>query len=163
MITHFRPLLTALLVAGLSLSPFSAINTMAAEKPKAGAPKANTPATLNARSAQVSVSHEGTDTIGIQLATRLKELFNASNLFQLNEKNAPKIRLVVTSKAEFSERPHVGSVYAVLWVFSQSDSHLGYLLAQEVDVLSKEDINDAAAKIVDRTDGLAVKYSYLFK
>ncbi len=156
---------SSLLCFALSLTGVVAISavSMAAEAPKAGQAKANTPAKLEMRSTQVSVSHEGVDTIGIQLATRLKELFNVSNLFQLNEENAPKIRLVVTSKAEFSDRPHVGSVYSILWVFSQSDSHLGYLLAQDVDVLSGEDVDDVATKIVNRTDGLAVKYGYLLK
>ncbi len=151
-----------MLMAGLYFMPLST-TSFAAEQPKAGAPKANTPAKTDARSTQISVSHEGTDTIGTQLSTRLKELFNASNLFQLNEKNAPKIRIVLSSKAEFTDRPHVGSVYSILWVFSQSDSHLGYLLAQDVNVLSSGDIDAVAAKIVERTDGLAVKYSYLFK
>ncbi len=152
----------SLLSLALCLS-LQGISMAASAAPKAGESKANTPAKLAMRSTQVSVSHEGTDTIGIQLATRLKELFNASNLFQLNEENEPKVRLVLTSKAEFKDRPHVGSVYSLLWVFSQSDSNLGYLLAQDVDVLSSEDVNDIATKIVNRTDGLATKYGYLFK
>ncbi len=151
-------LLSLALSLGIYSAPFAATSA-----PKAGEAKANTPAKLEMRTTQISVSHDGTDTIGIQLATRLKELFNASNLFALNEENAPKIRIVLTSKAEFNDRPHVGSVYSLLWVFSQSDSHLGYLLAQDVDVLSSEDISDVATKIVNRTDGLAIKYGYLFK
>ncbi len=151
-----------LMLAFWTVSPFSTGESVAAA-PKAGEAKANTPAKAVSRSTQVSVSHEGTDTIGTQLSTRLKELFNASNLFELNEKSAPKIRLILTSKAEFTDRPHVGSVYSLLWVFSQSESHLGYLLAQEVNVLSSEDIDAVAAKIIEQTDGLSVKYGYLFK
>ncbi len=158
--TFFR--VTALLFA-LSLPLAGLPSAMAAQGPQAGEAKTNSPAKLEVRSTQVTVSHEGTDTIGIQLATRLKELFNASNLFQLNEENSPKVRIAIISKAEFSDRPHVGSVYSLLWVFSQSDSHLGYLLAQDVGVLSSEDVNDVATKIINRTDGLAVKYGYLFK
>ncbi len=139
------------------------IHVLAAEAAKAGAPQANTPTKIDARSTQISVAHTGTDTIGTRLSTRLKEVFNSSNLFQLNEKNAPKIRLVLTTKAEFADRPHVGSVYSLVWVFSQSDAHLGYMLAQEVDVVNLEDVDGVAAKIVERTDGLSVKYGYLFK
>ncbi len=152
----------SLLSLALSLC-FSTAALAAEASPKAGDAKVNSPAKLEVRTTKVSVSHTGTDTIGIQLATRLKELFNASNLFALNEENTPKIRIVLTSKAEFNDRPHVGSVYSLLWVFSQSDSHLGYLLAQDVDVLSVEDVNDMATRIVNRTDGLAIKYGYLFK
>ncbi len=138
-------------------------NFIAAENLKAGAPKINNPTSTDIRNAKVSVLHEGTDTIGIRLSTKLKELFNSSNLFNLNEENVKKIRIMVTSKSEFKDRPHVGSVYSVLWVYSQSNSHLGYLLEQEVGVLSPEDVNDVASRIVERTDGLAVKYNYLFK
>ncbi len=145
------------------LSSFFAVPALAAEESKAGAPKADTPIKVEARSTLVSVAHTGTDSIGIRLSTRLKEVFNASNLFKLNEENAPKIRLVLTTKAEFADRPHVGSVYSLVWVFSQSDAHLGYLLAQEVDVLSLDDVDAVAAKVAERTDGLAVKYAYLFK
>ncbi len=134
-----------------------------AAQPVAGEPKPETTITMEERKAQVSVMHTGTDTIGIRLSTRLKELFNGSNLFQLNEKNMPKIRLVLTTKPEFSDRPHVGSVYSIIWVFSQSDSHLGYLLAHDVAVLSLEDIENVAARLIERTDGLAVKYAYLFQ
>ncbi len=151
-------------MACLSFSPFiSEVHCAASAKPAAGKPEQNTPANVNMRTTQVSVRHSGTDTIGIQLSTRLKELFNASNLFKLNEGNVPKISLVITSKAEFKDRPKVGSVYSVMWVFSRNNNNLGYLIANEVDVLSPEDVNDVARRLVERTDGLSVKYGYLFK
>lgn len=124
--------------------------------------KPDTPAQTPQRKTQISVSHEGNDSIGARLSTRLKEVFNASNLFQLNEKDAPKIRIVIVTQAEFGERPQVGSVYSILWLFSQSEGHLGYLLAREIGTLSPEDVDNLAAKIVERSDGIAVKYAYLF-
>ncbi len=130
---------------------------------KVAEPAPDTPAKVNQRETQISVNHTGSDNAGTRLATRLKELFNASNLFQLNETNSPKIRILLVSKAEFADRPNVGSIYSITWVFSQSEGHLGYLLAQEVDVLSPEDVDRVAAKLLERTDGLAVKYAYLFK
>ncbi len=143
----------------------SAEQGFAAEETKEKAPKAalDTPAKTSQRETQISVVHTGSDNVGTLLSTRLKELFNASNLFALNEENSPKISLLLVSKAEFSDRPNVGSVYSVTWVFSQSSGHLRYLLAQEVDVLSPEDVDAVAAKLLERTDGLGVKYAYLFK
>ena len=158
--TLLRYLLIACVLCPLTFA--NSTNALANEQKK-GDTKPNTPAKVEMRRTQVSVSHEGLDTIGIKLATRLKELFNASNLFTLNEKNITKMRIIITSKAEFKDRPHVGSVYSLLWVFSQNDENLGYLLAQDVNVLSNEDIDDVANKIVSRTDGLAVKFGYLFK
>ncbi len=140
------------------------VSAYAAEKaPVAGKATPDTPATSAQRQTQVSIMHEGTDSVGTRLSTRVKELFNGSNLFQLNENNAPKMRILLTSKAEFSDRPNVGSVYSIIWVFSQSSGHLGYLLAQDVDTLTPEDVDIIAAKIVERTDGIAVKYAYLFQ
>ncbi len=151
----------------LFVGAFCAEQGFAAEKTqtteKAGAPTPDTPAKTTQRETQISVSHTGTDIAGTRLATRLKELFNASNLFQLNESNNPKIRILLVSKAEFADRPSVGSVYSITWVFSQSEGHLGYLLAQEVDILTPEDVDAVAARLLERTDGLAVKYAYLFK
>ncbi len=140
---------------------FAAEKTQATAK--AGEPTPDTPAEDVERQTQISVSHTGTDTVGTRLSTRLKELFNGSNLFQLNENNAPKIRIILISKAEFSDRPGVGSIYSITWVFSQSEGHLGYLLAQEVDILTPEDVDAVATRLLERTDGLAVKYAYLFK
>ncbi len=157
----FSRFIPILIMATLS---FSVTAYAAAVAPKqAGKAEVNTPSNPGARSTNVSVQHVGIDTIGIHLSTRLKELFNASNLFRLHEGDGAKISIIVTSKAEFKDRPHVGSVYSLLWVFSRSNNHLGYLLANEVDVLSSEDVNAVARRIVERTDGLSVKYGYLFK
>lgn len=125
--------------------------------------KPDTPAQTTQRKSHISVSHEGNDSIGARLSTRLKELFNASNLFSLNEKDAPKIRLAIITQPEFAERPNVGSVYTVAWLFSQSEGHLGYLLARELGTLSADDVDNVAAKLVERSDGIAVKYGYLFQ
>lgn len=129
---------------------------------QAGKPVADKPAKSTERRTVVAVIHEGSDSIGARLATRLKEVFNASNLFQLNDKDVPKVRLLVTTQPEFSTRPAVGSVYSIVWIFSQSDAHLGYLLSREMGTLSMEDVDGLVNQVIERTDGIAVKYSYLF-
>lgn len=135
----------------------------AASTPSAGKPTPDKPAAVSTRQTPMAVVHEGSDSVGARLSTRLKEIFNASNLFQLNEKDAPKMRILLTTQSEFPDRPNVGSVYSLIWTFSQSEGHLGYLLAREVGTLSPEDVDGLAAKIVERTDGIAVKYGYLFQ
>lgn len=121
------------------------------------------PAAASERTTAVAVEFEGTDSIGSRLATRLRELFNASNLFNLTEKDVPKMRVLISTKPEFESRPAVGSVYCVVWVFSQSESILRHFLVREVGVLSPNEVDDVAAKLVERTDGLAVRYGYLFQ
>ena len=100
-----------------------------AATPQAGAPKADKPAKVDARSTPVWVELEGTDSIGARLGMRLKEAFNGSNLFSLTDKDMPKMRLLVSTQSEFPGRPGVGSVYSICWTFTQGEGYLGYLLA----------------------------------
>ena len=120
------------------------------------------PIKISERRTAIAVEYEGTDSIGARLATRIKEVLNSSNLFSLTEKDTPKIRLLLSTVPEFTSRPGVGSAYAAVWVFSQSEATLRHFLIREVGVLTPEEVNDLAAKLVERTDGLAVRYGYLF-
>ena len=112
-----------------------------AATPQAGAPKADKPAKVDARSTPVWVELEGTDSIGARLGMRLKEAFNGSNLFSLTDKDMPKMRLLVSTQSEFPGRPGVGSVYSICWTFTQGEGYLGYLLAREVGTLTYEEID----------------------
>lgn len=160
--TSIRALVRALTLA-LTLALAAPALAAAPAAPAPGKPTPDTPAKVTSRQTQINIVHEGSDSVGARLSTRLKELFNASNLFQLNEKDAPKMRILLNTQAEFSERPGVGSIYSIIWVFSQSENHLGYLLARDLGTLSPDEVDNLAAKIVERTDGIAVKYGYLFQ
>ena len=120
------------------------------------------PARLAERHTPVAVEYEGSDSIGARLSTRIKELLNSSNLFKLEEGDTPKFRILISTVPEFSDRPGVGSAYSITWVFSLSEATLRHYLAREVGVLTADEVNDIAAKIVERTDGMAVRYGYLF-
>lgn len=154
--TFFRSLV---LVGILSLL---AVPAGAAEIKK-GEEVPDKPTRITERNTPVAVEYEGTDTIGSRLSTRVKEVLNSSNLFTLNEKDMPKIRILIATTPEFPTRPGVGSAYSVVWLFSQSESILRHFLAREVGVLTPDEVNDLAAKIVERTDALAVRYGYLFQ
>jgi hypothetical protein len=96
----------------------------------------------------------------------LKERFNQSSLFTLNddeEKDIPKLYVMVSTQPEFAGRPAVGSVYSVCWVFKQGRGYLGYLLARDLGTVSVEDVEGLVDKLVERTDGIAAKYSSLWK
>ncbi len=123
----------------------------------------NSPAKVDARVTAVDVQAEGTDSIGARLSTALKEKFNTSSLFRLSSGNEPKLLLLVSTTPEFPTRPQVGSAYSVIWVYSQTESYLPMLLGREVGTVSMEDIDGLVARIVERTDGLSVKYNYLWK
>lgn len=92
-----------------------------------------------------------------------KETLNSSNLFSLTDKDTPKIRILIATQPEFKDRPGVGSAYAVVWVFSQSENILRHYLTREVGVVTPDEINGLAAKLVEETDSLATRYGYLFQ
>lgn len=121
------------------------------------------PTKISERNTPIAVEFEGVDSIGSRLSTRVKEVFNSSNLFQLTDKDTPKIRVLIATRPEFEARPGVGSAYSVVWLFSQSEATLRHFLTRDLGVLTPDEVNDLAAKIVEKTDGLAVRYGYLFQ
>lgn len=142
-----------------------AVTAMAAQ-PQAGKPVQDNPEKGADRVTVVSVALEGTDSIGARLGTRLKERFNQSSLFTLNddeEKDTPKLYLMLDTQSEFPGRPGVGSVYSVCWVFKQGKGYLGYLLARELGTVNYDDLDALVDKLVERTDGIAAKYASLWK
>ncbi|MEG1610817.1 MAG: hypothetical protein RR014_00765 [Bilophila sp.] len=154
--TFFRSLALIGILSLLAVPAFAADTKKTDEVP-------DKPTRITERNTPIAVEYEGTDSIGSRLSTRVKEILNASNLFALSEKDSPKIRILIATTPEFSTRPGVGSAYSVVWLFSQSESILRHFLAREVGVLTPDEVNDLAAKIVERTDSLAVRYGYLFQ
>ncbi|MCC8193718.1 MAG: hypothetical protein LIP28_03630 [Deltaproteobacteria bacterium] len=153
------------LVATLGL--FAAFPVFAAQsgdaQPAVANPVADKPAVIQAdRTTAVMVEHEGTDTLGAKLAFQLKGTFNTSSLFTLTEKDGPKIKVLLSTTAEFPSRPHIASAYSVTWAFSQADGTLSFLLAREVGLVVPEDLDSLVATLAERTDGMAAKYAYLF-
>ena len=138
----------------------------ATTQPQAGKPVPDKPVAVNDRVTVVAVQADGTDSIGARLATRLKERFNQSSLFKLADEQArdgQRLNILLSTSAEFPSRPAVGSVYGVCWAFSQGKDYLNLLLAREVGTVNAEDVDGLVDKIVERTDGLAAKYSNLWK
>ena len=54
-------------------------------------------------------------------------------------------------------------MYSVCWVFTERDDLLSFLLARELGTVNYEDVDALADKIVERSDGIAVKYRNLWK
>lgn len=125
--------------------------------------KASGKAALKTNATSIAVEHKGTDTIGIRLAYQLKEIFNASTLFALNDKDAPKLIMLITTESEFPDRPSAGSIYSVIWVYSEGSNMLGSYLAHEIGVATRDEPADLAARLAERSSGLAARHSYIFK
>ncbi len=123
----------------------------------------NKPAEVTQRQTPIAVEFEGNDSIGAALAMSIKERFNASNLFALSEKDEPKIRLIVTTVPEFPSRPGLGSAYSVVWLFSQSENTLRHFLQSDLGVMTLDQVQGLTAKLLETTDSLAIRYSYLFQ
>ena len=147
------------LALGLALL-LPAVPAFAADAPaKTDAAIPDKPTRITERNTPVAVEYEGNDSIGSRLATRV----NSSNLFSLTDKDTHKIRILIATQPEFKDRPGVGSAYAVVWVFSQSENILCHYLTREVGVVTPDEINGLAAKLVEETDSLATRYGYLFQ
>lgn len=143
---------------------FASITLAAAPQP--GKPLQDEPVTVSNRTTSISVISEGNDSIGARLATRLKERFNQSGLFRLiseDENDGPELRLLLNTQPEFPSRPGLGSIYGVCWVFRQGKGYLGYLLGREIGAITPDEVDGLVDKLVERTDGIAAKYSNLWK
>ncbi len=159
-----KSVFAALLI--LSLAICGSAMAATPQNPQPGKPVQDAPGPSPDRTTVVSVSVDGTDSLGARLSTRLKERFNQSSLFRLNtdeEKDNPELRLLLNTAPEFPSRPSVGSVYGVCWVFSHGKGYLGYLLAREVGTVNADDLDTLVDKLVERTDGIAAKYGNLWK
>lgn len=159
-----------LLVAAVVFSGAPALGAVRAAAPGEGnqaadtdtAKIAATKAAIKADATPIAVEHEGTDTLGAKLAYRLKEQFNAGTLFALHDKDAPKLQMLISSASEFPSRPGVGSVYTVIWLYSERSTVLPNYLAHESGVLTPDSLAELADKLAARTAGLAAKHSYIF-
>lgn len=152
----------AVMTLCFAASPVARAASSAAQ-PVAGAPVADKPVAVQAdRTTAVMVEHEGTDTLGAKFAFQLKGAFNTSSLFTLSEKDAPKLKVFITTTAEFPSRPNIASAYSIVWAFSQAEGTLSFLLARDVGLVSAEELDSLVAKTAERTDGFAAKYAYLF-
>lgn len=160
-------LLRLVLLCGAVTLAAPALPTPAGAAPDDAAPAGSAvlpdkPMKISERHTPVAVEYKGDDSIGSRLSTRVKELLNSSNLFTLESKDTPKFRILLATAPEFRDRPGVGSVYSVVWVFSLSEATLRHYLDSEVGVLTPEEVDGLAARIVEQTDKMATRYGYLF-
>jgi hypothetical protein len=135
--------------------------SLAQERDAASLP--DKPAVVPDRSVPISVLHSGDDSIGAKLTAELKDAFNVNSLFKLTENDESKLRVLLKTTPEFPTRPAVGSTYSLVWVFARNADSLEHFLVHETGVVSLDDISGLVAHILERTDGLSVKYAYLFK
>ncbi|WP_051258045.1 hypothetical protein [Desulfovibrio cuneatus] len=157
--------LSCLLLAALAFaSPVLTAETTTKVPPAAEAKSVTADATQpKTPSTPVFVELEGTDTIGAKLSMQLQEMFNSGTLFTLTAKDEPKIRILISTKPEFTSRPGVGSAYSVIWLYHERSTAFTSYLASEVGVVSLDEVPALAMRIAERTTGLAAKYSYIFK
>lgn len=111
----------------------------------------------------VRIEHRGTDALGIRLALQLRERFNRSSLFRLSSDGERTIKLLVTTRDEFTGRPELSSIYSVTWLFSTGDGVLSHYLEQHLDLITQGTIASQAEVLVARTDTVAGNYGYLFE
>ena len=117
---------------------------------------------IKAGATPIDILHDGTDSLGAKLAYQLKEIFNSGTLFSLSDKDEPKLQLIIVTAQEFPSRPGVGSIYCAVWTYSERPTALSNHLAQEVGIVTPENLSQLADKLASRTSGLAAKHAYIF-
>ncbi|KAF1076804.1 hypothetical protein [Halodesulfovibrio sp. MK-HDV] len=148
---------------------FAAIPAFAEEAPKPAktvqpaAPKADTPAVVTSRTTPIFVEQKGADNLGSMLAFELKSACNTSSLFKMTGDDVPKITVIITTMSEFADRPKIGSVYSVVWVFSENSNNLKYYLAQDTGIVTVDNVSALATSVANKTDQIALQYGYLFE
>jgi hypothetical protein len=120
-------------------------------------------AAMKAGATPIALEHEGNDTLGARLVVQLKETFNVGTLFALNDADVPKLQMLISTTPEFPSRPAVGSVYSVIWLYSERSNVLSNYLAHEVGILTPEDLDGLGARLASRTAGIAARHAYIFK
>lgn len=96
-------------IAAVCVLLFPASGAMAAPAPDSGTAKVQAPqdkpAKTDSRVTVVSVTLDGSDSVGARLGMKLKEAFNSSNLFSLSEADSPKLRILVDTNPNFPAVP----------------------------------------------------------
>ena len=141
--TMFKQCLTLLLFVlflGCSTSAWADGQSATAQP---GKPVADKPEKGSRLSTPVAIMGEGSDSLGAKLVMRLKERFNQSNLFTISnevDKDAPMLILMISTQPEFSDRPGIGSVYSICWVFKQGKGYLPFLLRHAGGIVNGDDL-----------------------
>ncbi len=160
-----RACAAAVLLTLFALPAFAAESDKAKPNPAADtdtAKKAAIRTEIKAGATPIAVQLEGTDTLGARLSLQLKEIFNGGTLFFLSAKEEPKILLILHTVPEFPSRPGVGSAYSATWVYYERATAFTSYLAGEAGVISPDAVDDLAARLAERSSGIAAKYAYIF-
>lgn len=131
--------------------------------PKEDIPDKPAPAEQRERKIVVTVEHDGADNVGGRLAYHLKELFDRSSLFTLSTKDERKIKVILRTKEEFPGRPNMSSAYAVVFVYSETEGTLKYLLASDIGFVHSASVKEDAEVLAGKAHDIYSKYSYLFE
>lgn len=111
----------------------------------------------------VSVEHDGADNVGGRLAYHLKELFDRSSLFTLSTSDERKLKVILRTREEFAGRPNMSSAYAAVFVYSETEGTLKYLLSSEVGFVHSASVKEDAEVLAGKAHEIYSKYSYLFE
>ncbi|HMM37699.1 MAG TPA: hypothetical protein PKB11_02975 [Desulfovibrio sp.] len=109
----------------------------------------------------VVVDYEGEDALGQRLAFELREAFRASAGFRLTGTGDKGLRLRLRAVPEFKDRPGLGSIYAVSWLFSEGGNVLSYFLDSGLGVIDEGSLKREAQSLTARTDELSGRFAYL--
>ncbi len=111
----------------------------------------------------VFIEHEGADPVGLRLAFHLKETFQKSGLFRLAKPDEKHFSLRLVTREQFTDRPYLGSVYALVWRYVESRDVLAYSLGERLGFVDADVVVQEAEVIAAETDRVKGRYGYLLE
>jgi len=111
----------------------------------------------------VLVEHDGTDPVGLRLAFHLKETFQKSGRFRLAGPEERHFSLRLVTREQFKDRPHLGSVYALVWRYVESREVLSHFLEEHLGFVDADVVAQEAEVIAAKTDRVRGRYGYLLE
>lgn len=112
---------------------------------------------------RVMVEHQGEDRIGMALCHKIKEAVTASKRYVLSGVVENILIIRVSTMSELKDRPWFGTAYSLTWTFAENPEVLPYYLDGRLGTLGAEQTVITADAILETTDQVVSKYSYLFE
>ena len=111
----------------------------------------------------VYIEHEGNDELGERFTLAVKEAFRKSAGFTVADSPEKAMVLTISTKVEFTDRPHLGSASCIIWRFAEKPNVFSYYLDSEMRFVDEKIFAESAETLLARTDKLISKYFYLYE
>lgn len=102
----------------------------------------------------IEVVEQADDSVGQRLVFAVREGIRRSASMDLTTADVGRVSVIISTMARFPDRPHVATMYSVVWVFRTPQDTLGTYLDSTIGYAGTDVVQRSAETIVARTDSL---------